>query len=212
MIKIGVLEDDAVFRTYLCGLLEPVPEIEILFAESRVGDAIGRLREAAPDVLLIDMQLPDGSGLDLVKAAAAILPECKMIMLTVLFDRRTVIAAIEQGAHGYLLKDTAPDLILSGIRDVLVNHAPISPAAAAHLLSSMQRIRPDPATAPTKREREILECIAKGLSYAEVASALSISAHTVGDHIKAIYRKLAVNSKTEAIFEGRQKGWLSLID
>jgi DNA-binding NarL/FixJ family response regulator len=140
------------------------------------------------------------------------MPHCKIIMLTVLFDRRSVVAAIGEGAHGYLLKDTPPDQIRSGIRDVLADHAPISPAAAAHLLALLQRTSPDPASAPTKRERETLGCIARGLSYAEVASVLGISTHTVADHIKVIYRKLSVNSKTEAIFEGRQQGWLSLID
>jgi DNA-binding NarL/FixJ family response regulator len=211
-VRVGVLEDDAAFRDYLCALLQNDPRLDLIFAESHVAAATARIESCAPDVLLIDMQLPDGTGLDLVRAAAQRHPDCKVIMLTVLFDRRTVVDAIEQGAHGYLLKDTKPDLILSAIQDVLANHAPISAAAAVHLLSALQRARPDPATAPTKREQEILECIAKGLSYAEVAAALGISAHTVGDHIKAIYRKLSVNSKTEAIFEGRQKGWLSLRD
>jgi DNA-binding NarL/FixJ family response regulator len=212
IIKIGVLEDDIAFRDYLLRVLREDERMVLLFTESHVAAAIEQLHAAAPDVLLVDMQLPDGSGLDLVSAASRVAPQCKIIMLTILFDRRSVLDAIERGAHGYLLKDTAPALVRSGIHDVLADHAPVSPAAAAHLLATMQRTRPDPSAAPTPREREILECIAKGLSYAEVATALGISAYTVGDHIKAIYRKLAVNSKTEAIFEGRQKGWLSLID
>jgi DNA-binding NarL/FixJ family response regulator len=212
IISIGVLEDDVAFRDYLCALLQDDPRLNLIFAESHVGVATARLHTCTPNVLLVDMQLPDGSGLELVKAAAKLHPSCKVIMLTVLFDRRNVVDAIEQGAHGYLLKDTKTDLILSAIQDVLANHAPISAAAAVHLLASLQRVSPNPAMAPTKREQEILECIAKGLSYAEVATALGISSHTVGDHIKAIYRKLSVNSKTEAIFEGRQNGWLSLRD
>jgi DNA-binding NarL/FixJ family response regulator len=209
-IRIGILEDDLAFRAYLCEALTQDPEIAVVFAETTIAEAKAQLPTARPDVLLVDMQLPDGSGLELVKAAAAELPACKIIMLTVLFGRSNVVGAIESGAHGYLLKDTPPLQIRTAIRDVLADHAPISPAAATHLLANLQRVSPDPLNAPTPREREMLELLAKGLSYAEAAAVLGISVHTVGDHIKAIYRKLSVNSKNEAIFEGRQKGWLSL--
>ncbi len=211
-IRIGVLEDDFAFRDYLCATLTADPELKLAFVEGHVAAAIAQVRLEKPDVLLVDMQLPDGSGLELVRIAASELPDVRIIMLTILFDRSHVVGAIESGAHGYLLKDTPPEQIRAGIRDVLADNAPISPAAATHLLADFRRVSPDPVTSPTGRERELLELIAKGLTYVEVASAMGISPHTVGDHIKAVYRKLSVNSKSEAVYEGRQKGWLSLLD
>jgi DNA-binding NarL/FixJ family response regulator len=214
VIRIGILEDDLDFGDYLRQTIEGDADMELAFLASTVADAMTRFAEEQPDLLLVDMQLPDGSGLDLVTKASET-STSKIMLLTVLADRKSVLAAFESGAHGYLLKDTPADQIRRNIHAVIEGESPVSPAAASHILALFRRDPKDVDEArdlPTTREREILQMISKGLSYAETAAALGISVHTVGDHIKSIYKKLAVNSKGEAIFEGRQKGWIKRFD
>jgi DNA-binding NarL/FixJ family response regulator len=214
VIRIGILEDDVDFGDYLRRTIDADAGLELTFLAHSVSDALTAFDAHTPDLILVDMQLPDGSGLDLVSKAAQT-ASCKIMLLTVLADRKSVLAAFEGGAHGYLLKDTPAEQIRRNIHSVMDGQSPVSPAAATHILALFQR---DPVAAgdvqnqPTAREREILQMISKGLSYAETATAVGISIHTVGDHIKSIYRKLAVNSKSEAIFEGRQKGWIKRFD
>lgn len=209
---IGILEDDPDFRELLVSIIGPEPEFDTAFVCETVADALASFDAKQPDLLLVDMQLPDGSGLALVRAATA--ANKPSLMLTVLADRKTALAAFEEGVHGYLLKDSEPDVILNGIRATLSGQSPISPAIANHLLQLVRRVpaaSPD-TPQPTERETEILGMIARGLTYAEVAKAAEISIHTVGDHVKSIYRKLDVNSKNEAIHEARQLGWLGRFD
>lgn len=210
--RIGVLEDDPDFREVLVAIVAADPALELAFASETVGDGLARFAQTTPDLVLVDMQLPDGSGLDLVRAATA--AGKLSLMLTILADRRTALAAFEEGVQGYLLKASEPDEIREGIHATLSGQSPISPAIAIHLLELVRR-QPDPSPSgqrPTERETEILAMIARGLSYAEVASAAGISIHTVGDHIKSIYRKLDVRSKSEAIHEARLLGWLGRFD
>ncbi len=214
VIRIGILEDDADFGDYLRRTIEGDAKMELAFLASSVANAIVQFEEERPDLILVDLQLPDGSGLDLVTVASQS-STCKIMLLTVLADRKSVLAAFESGAHGYLLKDTPAEQIRRNIHSVMDGESPVSPAAASHILALFRRDpsdTDDPGNLPTTREREILQMISKGLSYAETATALGISVHTVGDHIKSIYKKLAVNSKSEAIFEGRQKGWIKRFD
>lgn len=206
-ISVGVLEDNLEFSRFLTGLVDRSPQLRLQFAHETLAGALRAWHAGPVDLLLVDMQLPDGSGLDLVRAAAQ--SPARILMLTVLADRESVLTALEAGAHGYLLKDTNAERIVAAIIDVLAGDAPISPSAAAHVLATLRRENTDPAARPTPREREIVHMIARGLTYAEVARVLGISVHTVGDHIKAIYRKLEVGSKSEAVFEARNQGWLS---
>lgn len=214
LIRIGILEDDLDFGDYLRRTIEGDAEMDLVFLANSVADAMARFAQEQPDLILVDLQLPDGSGLDLV-AAASQTSTCKIMLLTVLADRKSVLAAFEGGAHGYLLKDTPAEQIRRNIHSVMGGESPVSPAVASHILALFRRDPrevDDPSSLPTTREREILQMISKGLSYAETAVTLGISVHTVGDHIKSIYKKLAVNSKSEAIFEGRQKGWIKRFD
>lgn len=210
--KIGILEDDPDFRELLVSIVEADAELELAFACGTVAAALELFRVSVPDLVLVDMQLPDGSGLELIRAATA--ADTPSLMLTVLADRKTALAAFEEGVHGYLLKDSEPDVIHGGMKSTLSGQSPISPAVANHLLRLVRRA-PSASTGvpqPTERETEVLGMIARGLTYAEVARAAGISIHTVGDHVKSIYRKLDVNSKNEAIHEARQLGWLGRFD
>lgn len=209
-LPVGILEDDPEYAAYLAGIVADAAEYRLAFCADRVGNALAALAHDPPAIMLIDMQLPDGSGLDLVRAGARL--PCRMLMLTVLADRTSVLSALEAGAHGYLLKDTPPAQILTALAQTLRGDAPISPAAASHVLRLLQRTPAQGSPAPTAREIDILQMFSRGLTYAETATALGISKHTVADHIKAIYQKLQVNSKSEALYEARHQGWISLTD
>jgi DNA-binding NarL/FixJ family response regulator len=176
-----------------------------------------------PQVLLVDLQLPDGSGVDLIRAARRIAPQAESMVISVFGDEAHVVTAIEAGATGYLLKDASAEEIAMAITRLLAGEAPISSAIARHLL---RRFRALPSQAPgtaaaaasaaplarptplTPRESEVLALIAKGLSYQRIADTLAMSPNTVTSHIKQIYRKLAVNSRGEAVFEAQQMGLL----
>ncbi len=214
MIRIGILEDNPDFGAFLRGMIEREADFECVFlAETLAGSQV-QLERTSPDLLLVDIQLPDGSGVDLVTQAAKARPDCRILMMTMLHDRASTLASFEAGAHGYLLKDSPPERIVAAIREAVQGESPISPSVAKHLLHAFQRDTALPAdgTALTPREQDVLHMLSRGLSYAEAASALSLSIHTFRDHIKAIYRKLDVNSKTEAIFEARQSGLIKPFD
>ena len=206
--SIGILEDDPAFLAALTALVESDPALHLVFACETVAAALAAFATHRPDLVLVDMQLPDGCGLELIRAATA--AGKRSLMLTVLADRTSVLGAFEDGAQGYLLKDMEPERILEAIIAALAGQSPINAEVAPHLLQLVRRAEPNKADAqaPTARESTVLAMIARGLSYAEVAQAAGISVHTVGDHIKAIYRKLGVNSKSEAVHEARALGWL----
>lgn len=214
--RIGILEDDADLRSYLEGIVAEAPSLQLAFSAGTVAEAKHCCDRTAFDLCLVDIKLPDGSGLDFIahmkKACAA-----KSLILTVLGDRVSVLLALHAGADGYLLKDTGPEQLKRSIELTLAGETPLSPQAAKYLLEMWKASAPRPAPAPdgealTPREIEVLKLFSKGLSYREAASVLHISPHTIGDHVKAIHHKLAVHSRTEAIFEARQLGLISPLE
>ncbi|XBQ16951.1 MAG: response regulator transcription factor [Oceanicaulis sp.] len=205
---IGVVEDDPALAARLAQVIEAADGLALAFAAGTLADALAALDAGPPDLCLVDIDLPDGKGLDVVATLHRTRPDAKALILTVLGDRESVITAMQIGADGYLLKDTEPAQLVRHIELTLAGEAPMSPRAAAHLLTLVRRPVPAAASTPmlTEREVEVLNLFARGLKYREVADALSISAHTVGDHVKAIYRKLSVQSRSEAVYEARQLG------
>jgi len=213
--RIGILEDDADLRGYLCTIISQSAALEVAFTAGTVAEAIGHCGTTPFDLCLVDLKLPDGSGLDFM---AHMKRQCdaKSLILTVLGDRESVLVALYSGADGYLLKDTAPEQLRRSIELTLEGETPVSPQAATHLLEIFKASgagRPAEAAEDgvdlTEREVEILRLFSRGLSYREAAGALGISQHTVGDHVKAVYRKLSVHSRAEAVFEARQLGLLA---
>lgn len=212
-LRIGMVEDKPLLRVGVRRTLEEEPSWKVTFEADSVAAARMRPSEA-PDVLLLDLGLPDGNGLDLIAEYTAL--GSKVIIFSVLGDELNVVTAIERGAAGYLLKDASPDEMRAAIRDVANGGAPLTPSVAAHLLKRMRR--QDGAATPelpgsglsalTPRERDVLMALARGYSYDETAQLLGISRHTVGHHVKQIYGKLAVNSRSQAVFEAVQAGWL----
>ena len=181
-------------------------------------DALATLR---PDVLLVDLGLPDTSGLEVVRAARRDCPQTEIMVVSIFGDERSLTEAIRAGATGYLLKDTQAHDFAEAIRDVRAGRSPISPALARYLLNAWQAVNaaPDAATPPVRtqaagsdglseRETEILQAVSRGLTFAEIGRRLFISPHTVATHVKNIYRKLEAHSKIEALSIARERGLL----
>jgi DNA-binding NarL/FixJ family response regulator len=210
--SILVVEDEPEFLRAYCEAITREADFRLAGAVTTLAAALALIERSVPDVLVVDLGLPDGDGADLIRRAVAKRPDCDALVVTVFGDDQHVIGAIEAGATGYLLKDSPPGELARCIRELRAGGAPISPSIARRLLARMRA----PADKPTaveasplsEREAEILRLVAKGLSFAEVAAALGISAHTVVAHVKKIYRKLAVHSRGEAVFEATQLGLL----
>ena len=211
-ISVLVVEDEPEFLRLYCEAIMREPGFRLAGAVTTLAAALALVEQSVPDVLVVDLGLPDGNGADLIRRAARKRPDCDALVVTVFGDDQHVIDAIEAGATGYLLKDSPPGELVRCIRELREGGAPISPSIARRLLARMRAPVEKPA-APgasplTEREAEILRLIAKGLGFAEVGGALGISAHTVVAHVKKIYRKLSVHSRGEAVFEATQLGLL----
>jgi len=210
-ISVLIVEDEPEFLRIYCEAITREPDFRLSGAVSTLSAAMALVEQAVPDVLVVDLGLPDGNGADLIRRAVKRRPDCDALVLTVFGDDQHVIDAIEAGATGYLLKDSPVGELARCIRELRAGGAPISPSIARRLLARMRAPAEKPAAqvSPlTEREAEILQLVAKGLSFADVSGALGISAHTVVAHVKKIYRKLSVHSRGEAVFEATQLGLL----
>ncbi|CAA2110107.1 response regulator [Variovorax paradoxus] len=180
-----------------------------------------------PDVLLVDLGLPDIGGVEVIRHAAERHPDCDVLVVTMFGDDAHVVESIEAGATGYLLKDASPERVAASIHELRAGGAPISPGIARRILTRLRlTARPEPAAARpapempsdpspeprpsplTARETELLRLTAKGLTFDSIGELLGISPHTVVSHVKKIYRKLAVHSRSEAVYEASQLGLL----
>lgn len=208
--RIGVLEDSGPVRDHFLHIIDEAEDLMLCGVATCLGET-SALLAAQPDLVLTDLGLPDGSGLDFIPVLKA--TGARSLVITAFGDRETVLAALSAGADGYLLKDSPTQAVLDGIRVTLDGGAPISAAAAVFLL---ERFREPVAVATpaterlTPRETELLTLFSRGCSYKSAARELGISPLTVGDHVKAIYRKLEVNSRGEAVFAAVQRGQLRL--
>ncbi|MEO9635280.1 MAG: response regulator transcription factor [Roseobacter sp.] len=211
--RIAIVEDDSIVREHFIEIISSAPGFDLTGVAPNLARA-SDLIDQKPDLFLIDIGLPDGSGLDFVPKIKAGC-NAKALVVTSFGDRETVVRAIRAGADGYLLKDSSPSVILDGIKVTLEGGAPISAAAAVYLLDRLRdgaeievATREDSGLTP--REIELLELFAKGESYKDAARTLGISPLTIGNHVKSIYRKLAVHSRGEAVYEAIKTGQLKI--
>ncbi|NNE58460.1 MAG: response regulator transcription factor [Hellea sp.] len=205
-----MVEDDPVIVEHFREIIQEVDHLELVGVANSIAEAKESLRDKT-DLVLLDIGLPDGSGLDYLPEIKSKF-DCKILIVTTFGDRETVVSAISAGADGYLLKDSGPKKVIEGIDLTMAGGAPISAAAAVYLLD---RFREAAANTNNKsplsqREEELLRLFAKGFKYKEAAKILEISPLTVGNHVKSIYRKLAVNSRSEAVFEAVTLGYIDL--
>jgi DNA-binding NarL/FixJ family response regulator len=214
-------------------IVEDTPEFMRRFSEAVLADpglalagvvgtgraAIAMLDAQPPDVMLVDLGLPDIDGVEVIRHAARCHPQCDVLVVTMFGDDQHVVGSIEAGATGYLLKDAGAGHIAASIHELRAGGSPISPSIARRVLArfrisaaSTPPAEPAPREVPpsplTERETEILRLAAKGLSFETIGELTGISPHTVVAHVKKIYRKLAVHSRGEAVYEASQMGLL----
>lgn len=202
--RILVVEDDATTLGWLLAELSAVPGVQASGCAS-VAEARRWLEQHTPHIVLTDLGLPDGSGIDVIGQALRLHPQCEVLVISIFGDDTHVVAAIEAGAGGYLLKDSSLEQLDEQLQHLRHGGSPLSPQIARTLIRR-QRQHPAPhaavpSAALTERELEVLTFIAKGFSYQEGAAMLGVSTNTVRTHVKRIYQKLAVNSRAEAVYE-----------
>jgi DNA-binding NarL/FixJ family response regulator len=219
-VRVLIVEDDALTRRSLCLAIESEPALALAAAFGSVESALEWLPNNSPDVLLTDLGLPDGSGLDVIRCCVRLYPDCDIMVLTMSSDEDSVLACIEAGAAGYVLKDARAFDIVRALLDLHAGGSPISPPIARKVLARLQNKKIRRSYAPesdsltagvlTRRETAILDLIARGDSYGEVAKLLSVSVGTVQTHVKNIYGKLSVHSRGEAVYEAQRRGLLQV--
>lgn len=213
-----IVEDQARFRDAFQLALASVPDIELLGIAPDLPQGRKLFDQTQPDVLLVDLDLPGGSGIDLIRHAAQTRPQCDVMVISVFGDEQHVLSSIEAGATGYLLKDSLALDLAGQLRTLRSGGSPISPVIARRLLL---RLAPGAGSAPavplqedesavalSEQESRVLHLAAKGFTFDEIAQFMQVSPHTVMTYVKRIYRKLQVRSKVEAIYEARRLGWL----
>lgn len=212
--QILVVEDDVQLRENLKGLIKDVKNVNI----HHMAGSLESARKAdftQIDLALLDIGLPDGLGIDLIAELREARPDMRVLIFTVFGDKDSVLKAFDAGANGFILKDSGAEEIGEAIRSVLDGGAPISARAAAYLLQSYQAEARLGEHAKTNsrlspRELELLQYLSRGFSYKEAARKMSISPSTVSEYATTLYKKLAVNSRGEAVFEAMQNGLIRL--
>lgn len=210
-VRVLVIEDDDALRRRFTHILAGWADGELVGACATLAEGLAALREHSVDVLMTDLNLPDGHGITAIRELRTRHPDADAVVISVLADDETVIDAIEAGAVGYLLKDADSIELVEAIEELRAGRSPISSSIARILVRRMSPPAPAPdAPELTAREMEILRGIAKGFTYAELADLLKISRQTVPVHVKNIYRKLAAHNRSEAVYEARARGLLRL--
>lgn len=197
--RITIFEDHSNLRVALQTMLHAVPEFEVVSTHPNCKHAAENIQEYFPSIVLMDIDMPEVSGIHGVKAIKEIAPETAIIMLTVFEDDEKIFQAIQAGADGYLLKKTIGRDLIPAIKDTIQGGASISPGIALKVLNAFRKKNETPDFGLSKREVEVLELLVKGMSYKQIAAKSFVSIDTVRSHIKNIYIKLHVNSATEAV-------------
>lgn len=235
MWRVLVVEDDPHMREFFAASVSRCPELLLVASLGTVAAAKAWLDDDGNtvDVLLADLGLPDGSGLEVIRHAIALHPRCEPLVISMFGDEENVLASIEAGALGYIHKDSAPEDVAQTILAMRAGESPISPMIARRVLSKyrsdqvikeqglVEKMSASPFNSAAEndaapaargllspREQEVLAFIARGFSYSEIARLQDVSVHTVQSHIKNLYAKLSVHSKSEAVFEATRMGLL----
>ncbi len=212
-----IVEDEPTVRERLSRAIENHASLTLLASVGSCAEARTVFTLTPPQVMLVDIGLPDGDGVELIREVTARHETIGVMVITIFGDEKHVLAALKAGAAGYLLKDSAMEDIGEAVMQLIQGGSPISPPIARYLLKHFrqsERVTKPEVDIPilTSREREVLNLIVKGFSYKEIATLLRLSLHTVPSHIKSIYSKLAVHSRSEAVFEAIQTGLVEFDD
>jgi len=201
-MKIAILEDLKDVASMLRELIDAEPDMECRQVYHTAEDAMQFLPQQPADLLVVDIGLPRASGIDAMQHLHKLCPLMQFCMFTVYEDDEKIFKSLQSGAKGYILKGSSTEKLLNSLRELHAGGSPMSPSIARRVLDVFQRIpvQPNPVSLPiTARERELLEWLAQGLLYKEIADKMNITTGTVKQHIHKIYEKLHVSNRTEAI-------------
>ena len=210
-IRILIADDHPVVRNGIKALLDTEADLEVVGEAADGEQAISKARTLNPDVILMDLSMPRKDGVQAIAEIRAEMPEAKILVLTSFAEDKTIIAAIEAGALGYLLKDTSPQELIQAVRTVHQGESSLHPTVAHKLIHRFQRSTADTRTEPlTAREIKVLRLIAEGLPNGTIAKQLYISEPTVRTHVSNILRKLHLKNRTQAALYALREGLASL--
>jgi DNA-binding NarL/FixJ family response regulator len=200
-IKVAVVDDESDLRENIAAFIDAARGFSCKWLYGSAEEAIARLPQEKPDVILMDINLGGMSGIECVRRLKPQMPEVQVVMLTVFEDTEKIFSALTAGASGYLLKRLAPAKLLEAIREVHEGGSPMSAPIARKVVQSLQVVpaRGDANMELSAREREVLDGLAEGQAYKQIADKLGVSIHTVRNYIRRIYEKLHVCSRTEAV-------------
>jgi DNA-binding NarL/FixJ family response regulator len=205
MIRVLLADDHHLVRVGLARLLQGVDDFEVVALAAGGDEACDLAVEHRPDVVLMDLSMPNGDGIEATRRLRASLPDTRVLVLTSFSDRRRILEAIDAGALGYLLKDSEPDELLRAIRAAARGDSPLDPRAARALVEQRQGGPVDIAL--TQREREVLACIAEGLANKQIARRLGIAEKTVKAHLTHAFQRIGVTDRTQAALWAREHGF-----
>lgn len=214
-IEVILADDHVLFRQGLARLLALEPDIVVVAQASTGREVLERLKIQLPDIVIMDITMPDMDGVEATAQVSALYPQVKVLMLSAHEDRDALFAAIDAGAAGYLIKDTEPEEFARAIRVVAAGGSIVSPSVTTQLLQGVREMGYDPAETERRRlslsdrELEILRQLSTPKSPAQIGRELFISTKTVQNHISNIYRKLDVNSRTEAVIRAMELGLIT---
>jgi DNA-binding NarL/FixJ family response regulator len=204
VIRVLVADDHAFVRAGIEQVLAGRDDIDLVGSAASGVEAVALAQERAPDVVLMDLQMPELDGIAAIRRLAGERPRTRVVVLTAFSDRPRILEALDAGAAGYLLKDAPPDEILAGIRAAAAGEAPLDPKAARTLLTELRERQP--AEELTEREREVLALLARGLSNKQIARRLDISEKTVKAHLTSVFRRIGVFDRTQAALWAERHG------
>lgn len=213
-----LVEDDDRTRSRLKKDIAKNPRVEVVATAATYHEGERALLDCKPDLLVTDLGLPDGSGIDLIRLARTNSTSCQIMVITIFGDEKNVIGALEAGADSYLLKDATNDEISSALDELMAGGSPMSAPIARHLLQRFrsttaapsEKAAPESKVELSGREFEILNLVAKGFSFPEIAELLKISPHTIRTHVRRMYEKLEVSSKSAAVYEAVHLGLIDM--
>lgn len=202
-VRVVVVDDHLVVRAGLGQLLDTVEDIELVGTATDGAEALEVVARTRPDVVLMDLSMPVMDGVEATKRLLAADPDSKVVVLTSFGDQARILAALDAGASGYLLKHATPDELFDAIRAAAVGDAPLDPRAARVLLNANRERRKAAAPELTDREREVLGLISEGLANKHIARRLGISERTVKAHLTSIFQRIGVTDRTQAALWAR---------
>ena len=212
MTRVLIADDDDLMRAGLVELLADEPEIEIVGQASTGRQAVERARQLAPDVVLMDVRMPDLDGIGATRELARAAPAARVLILTTFEQDDYVFGALRAGASGFLLKRTRPEELIAAVRTIAAGEALLSPSVTRRVIDRIAQ-QPTPELANqakldglTLREREVLACIARGLSNREIAAALAVEESTIRTHVKRILMKLDLRDRVQAVIFAYETG------